>query len=260
MYSEKMDEQLTLDTVLEKHPALRRVERRENEMYREVKSYVLRGQHLKDFQLRALDELYDDYVIEYRQEKIDFTEIFGNTNPVVIEIGFGMGDSTVRIAAENPNVNYLGIEVFMYGFSKLLANIRNYNLNNLRIMRFDAVQVISDMVKDSSVDGFHIFFPDPWPKKRHHNRRIIQVPFARLLASKLKKNGYVYCVTDWEDYAQNMLEVFSQVPLLTNQYKGFAPASEWRPETNFERKGLDKNYKINEIRVVREPDAEVSQE
>lgn len=253
-----MEDQLTLDSILDKHPALRCVEHRKNAMYREVKSYVLRGQQLKESQLHALDELYDDYVIEYKQDKLDFAEVFGNSNPVVIEIGFGMGDSTAKIAAENPDINYLGIEVFLYGFSKLLSNIRNYNLKNLKIMRFDAVQVISDMVNDFSVDGFHIFFPDPWPKKRHRNRRIIQVPFAQLLASKLKKNGYIYCVTDWEEYAQSMLEIFSQIPLLTNPYGGLSPASGWRPETNFERKGLDKNYKISEIRVIREPDAEVS--
>ena len=180
---------------------------------------------------------------------MDFEAIFGNKNPVIIEIGFGMGESTLKIAKANPDKNYIGIEVFLYGFSKLLANASKENVTNLKLMRFDAVQVLQDMVPDNSVDGFHVFFPDPWPKKRHHKKRLIQVPFATLLSSKLKKGGYIYCVTDWEEYAEQMLSVFDSVESLTNPYGGFAPALEWRPETGFERKGLDKDYKINEVWV-----------
>ena len=251
------DEVLTEEVLTEEekgifdlYPELARVERRNQNGWREIKSFVLRGQRLKDYQLSALKEHFHDYAVVYDQSRcLDFSQVFGNGNPVVIEIGFGMGESTLRIARENPDVNYLGIEVFLYGFSKLLANASKENLKNLKLMRFDAVQVLQDMVADNSVDGFHIFFPDPWPKKRHHKKRLIQKPFAELLTSKLKKGGYIYCVTDWEDYAKQMLEVLDSVDGLKNPYGGFAPERPWRPETGFERKGLEKDYVINEVWV-----------
>jgi len=236
--------------IFDLYPELARVERRQENGWREIKSFVLRGQKLKDFQIQALKDHFHDYAIVYDENKpMDFEAIFGNRNPVVIEIGFGMGESTLKIARENPDVNYLGIEVFLYGFSKLLANAAKEGLKNLKLMRFDAVQVLQDMVPESSVDGFHIFFPDPWPKKRHHKKRLIQVPFATLLASRLKKGGYIYCVTDWEDYAKQMLEVMDKVEGLVNPYGGYAPERPWRPETGFERKGLEKDYVINEVWV-----------
>ena len=256
-----MSDELITDTMTEElseeekgifdlYPELARVERRQENGWREIKSFVLRGQKLKDFQIQALKEHFHDYAIVYDENKpMDFEAIFGNRNPVVIEIGVGMGESTLKIARENPDVNYLGIEVFLYGFSKLLANAAKENLKNLKLMRFDAVQVLRDMVPDNSVDGFHIFFPDPWPKKRHHKKRLIQVPFATLLASKLKKGGYIYCVTDWEDYAGQMLQVMDNVEGLVNPYGGYAPERPWRPETGFERKGLEKDYVINEVWV-----------
>ena len=252
MSEEMLEEQLTEEEkgIFDLFPELARVERRQENGHREIKSFVLRGQKLKDFQIKALKEHFYDYAIVYNQNApMDFEAIFGNRNPVIIEIGFGMGESTLKIAKANPDKNYIGIEVFLYGFSKLLANASKENVTNLKLMRFDAVQVLQDMVPDNSVDGFHVFFPDPWPKKRHHKKRLIQVPFATLLASKLKKGGYIYCVTDWEEYAIQMLKVFDSVECLTNPYSGFAPALEWRPETGFERKGLDKDYKINEVWV-----------
>ena len=252
MSEEMLEEQLTEEEkgIFDLFPELARVERRQENGHREIKSFVLRGQKLKDFQIKALKEHFYDYAIVYNQNiPMDFEAIFGNRNPVIIEIGFGMGESTLKIAKANPDKNYIGIEVFLYGFSKLLANASKENVTNLKLMRFDAVQVLQDMVPDSSVDGFHVFFPDPWPKKRHHKKRLIQVPFATLLASKLKKGGYIYCVTDWEEYAEQMLKVFDSVECLTNPHGGFAPALEWRPETGFERKGLDKDYKINEVWV-----------
>ena len=230
------------------HPELSRVERRQENGWREIKSFVLRGQTLKDYQIYALKYYYSDYVLVYNQnQQLDFPLIYGNSNPVIIEIGFGMGESTLKIAKANPNLNYLGIEVYLYGFSKLLANVANDGLKNIKLMRFDAVQVLQDMIPDNSVSGFHIFFPDPWPKKRHHKKRLVQPPFAALMASKLKTGGYIYCVTDWEDYAKQMLEVFSSIPTLTNPYNGFAPERPWRPETSFERKGLEKSYSISEV-------------
>ena len=236
--------------IFDLYPSLARVERRQENGWLEIKSFVLRGQKLKDFQIKALKEHFYDYAVVYEEgKKLDFASVFGNTNPVVIEIGFGMGESTLRIAKEHPDVNYLGIEVFLYGFSKLLANASKEGLKNLKVMRFDAVQVLQDMVADGSVSGFHVFFPDPWPKKRHHKKRLIQKPFAELLTAKLKEGGYIYCVTDWEDYAKQMLEVLGSVEGLCNPYGGFAPPGSWRPETGFERKGLEKDYAINEVWV-----------
>ena len=246
------DEILTAEEkgIFDLYPSLARVERRQENGWREIKSFVLRGQKLKDFQIKALKEHFPDYAVVYDEgRKLDFRSVFGNSNPVVIEIGFGMGESTLRIAKEHPDINYLGIEVFLYGFSKLLANASKEGLKNLKVMRFDAVQVLQDMVEDGTVSGFHVFFPDPWPKKRHHKKRLIQKPFAELLASKLKEGGYIYCVTDWEDYAKQMLEVLGSVDVLYNPYGGFAPPVSWRPETGFERKGLEKDYAINEVWV-----------
>lgn len=245
---ENQEEQTLFDLI----PELRYVEKRQDNSWREVKSFVLRGQKLRGFQIDALKNHFYEYSVVYKEEPIDFKALFGNDNPVVIEIGFGMGDSTAKIAKENPDVNYLGIEVFLSGFSKLLSRIVKENITNLRIMRFDAVQVLRDMVPDESISGFHIFFPDPWPKKRHHKKRLIQAPFAALLSQKLKKGGYIYCVTDWEDYANQMLDVLSNTPGVVNKFNGFATPRPWRPETSFERKGLDKDYKINEVWVEKE--------
>ncbi|MCF0262629.1 MAG: tRNA (guanosine(46)-N7)-methyltransferase TrmB [Sphaerochaetaceae bacterium] len=245
------NEELTTEeqNILDLIPSLRYVEKRSDNGWREIKSFVLRGQRLKDFQIQALKEHFYDYAVEFKDQSLDFKKLFGNDNPVVIEIGFGMGDSTLKIAKANPNINYLGIEVFLYGFSKLLANIAKEGLNNIKVMRFDAVQVLQNIVCDNSVDGFHVFFPDPWPKKRHHKKRLIQLPFTTLMASKLKKGGYIYCVTDWEDYAKQMLEVLNSTPGMVNPYNGYATPRPWRPETGFERKGLEKDYIINEVWV-----------
>lgn len=236
-----------MDEIFEMYPALARVEKMQDGFRQDIRSYVLRGQRLKDFQIRAIKEHFEDYSLVYDGKQFDFEKIFGNKNPVVVEIGFGMGDSTARIAAANPDINYLGIEVFLYGFSKLLAKIDNMGLKNMKIMRFDAVQVLEDLIPDNSISGFHIFFPDPWPKKRHNRRRLVKRPFTDLLTRKLKKGGYVYCVTDWEDYANWMLEELGNTPGLFNPYSSFAPARDWRPETSFEKKGLEKDYKINEV-------------
>ncbi|MCR5761175.1 MAG: tRNA (guanosine(46)-N7)-methyltransferase TrmB [Sphaerochaetaceae bacterium] len=229
-------------------PSLEKVEKRDKGDYKQVKSFALRGQKLRDYQINALKNHFHEYCIEFDEnKKLDFTQIFGNSNPVIIEIGFGMGYTTEQIALEHPDVNYLGIEVFLYGFSKLLAHASEKNIKNLRLMRFDAKEVLQDMVKDSSVDGFHIFFPDPWPKKRHHKKRLIQEDFAALLCSKLKKGGYIYCATDWQEYADQMLEVFNNTEGIKNPYDGFATHVKWRPETGFERKGLDAQRSISEV-------------
>lgn len=227
-----------------------RVESPTEDGKRSIKSFVLRGSRLAPYQREALELYSDQYVIPFDANRVlDFSEVFGNDHPVIIEIGFGMGHTTERIATQMPFSNFLGIEVFLSGFTKLLSSAGRNALTNLRLMRFDAVEVLTRMVADESVDGFHIFFPDPWPKKKHHKRRLIQDQFARLLAQKLAPGGYIYSVTDWEEYAWQMLEVFGKVEKLHNPHEGFAPPRSWRPTTGFEEKGLRKSHIINEIWV-----------
>lgn len=158
-----------------------------------------------------------------------------------------MGDTTAKMALIKGENNYLGLEVYLQGFIKLLKNLGDNNIDNVRIMRFNAVDVLNNMIEDGSVDGFHIFFPDPWPKKKHHKRRLMNPEFLHLLATKLKKGGYIYMVTDWEEYAEEVLELEKGEPLLNNPFYSFAPPVTWRPVTKFEQKGMDKEYTINEI-------------
>ncbi|MHC1693416.1 MAG: tRNA (guanosine(46)-N7)-methyltransferase TrmB [Sphaerochaetaceae bacterium] len=218
---------------------------------REIKSFVLRGGRLAGFQKEALELYADRYVIPFSPGHMDFTSIFKNDHPVIMEIGFGMGTSTERIAIAMPQYDFIGMEVFLNGFARLLHSVGTKQIGNLRLMRFDAVEVLRNMVPDGSISGFHIFFPDPWQKKRQWKRRLIQEPFAQLLASKLCPGGYIYCVTDWEEYALQMVEVFSRISVLRNPYGGFAPPCPWRPTTEFEKKGLRQNHVIREIRVER---------
>lgn len=219
---------------------------------RTIKSYALRSNRLDDEQRRIVLDNYERYCVTFQDGPADPAGFFTDpSKPVIVEIGFGMGTSTQVIARERDQYNYLCLEVYLVGFVKLLRDISRLCLDNIRLMRFNAVDVLERMIPDSSVSGFHIFFPDPWPKKRHHKRRLIQPDFVHLLASKLRKDGYIYCVTDWEEYAQWMLEVLSGEALLVNPYDGFCPPVAWRPMTKFEKKGLDKDYRINELWFVR---------
>jgi tRNA (guanine-N7-)-methyltransferase len=174
---------------------------------------------------------------------LDPSLVFGNYKPLVIEIGFGMGAATAEIARKNTEINYLGIEVHKPGIGRLLWSIDKMSLNNIRIIEGDAVDVISKKIKDNTVSGFHIFFPDPWPKKRHHKRRLIKRPFTDLLASKLIPGGYIYMVSDWEDYGNWAMSEFLATPALINK----AEKQNWRPETEFERKGIKKNHQVREL-------------
>ena len=215
---------------------------------REIKTYVLRIGRMTDAQERAYKELSAKWCIQFNEnEKLDFKKIYGNDNPVVIEIGFGMGDATWQIAKDNPDVNYLGIEVHRPGVGKLLNHIEAEGLTNLRIIEFDALEVLDKMVSDGGVDGFHIFFPDPWPKKKHHKRRMVQRPRTNLIAKKLKKGGYLYFVTDWYPYAEFALEELNLTESLKNRYDGFAEKQPWRSQTKFERKGQAADRVITEI-------------
>jgi tRNA (guanine-N7-)-methyltransferase len=211
-----------------------------------IKSYVRRSGRISGAQRRSYEALFPRYGVPFG-DLPDYPGIFGNDHPVTVEIGFGMGDATAQIAGEHRDRNYLGIEVHRPGIGRLLWEIERRGLDNIRIIEHDAVEVLERMIGAASVAAFHIFFPDPWPKKRHHKRRLVTRPFAELLAGKLRPGGYVYMVTDWADYGDRALEAFSAARGLANPYGGFAPPRPWRPETKFERKGLDKHHQVREL-------------
>ena len=214
---------------------------------REIKTFVLRASRMTDSQKRDYETLSTRWCIPFEKKPLNFADIFNNSNPVVVEIGFGMGAATAIIAEQNPNINYLGLEVHTPGVGRLLGNIRDKNLQNLLIVEHDAMEVLEYMIPDNSVSGFHVFFPDPWPKKKHHKRRLMQRPRTNLLSQKLYEGGYVYMATDWEPYAEFALEELSLTENLKNKYEGYAPHQSWRPETKFEHKGLLAERKICEL-------------
>lgn len=224
----------------------------EKSFYRTIKTYVLRAGRMTAAQEKAYKSLSHIYCIPFEEKPLNFVDIFGNTNPIVVEIGFGMGAATIELAKSNPNVNYLGIEVHRPGVGRVLSEIRANDLKNLFIIEHDALDVLEKMLSENSVNGFHIFFPDPWPKKKHHKRRLVRRPNTDLLASKLCAGGYVYMATDWEEYAASALEELSATAGLCNKYQDYAPRQDWRPETKFERKGRECGREIRELFFVKE--------
>ena len=204
---------------------------------RPIRSFVLRAGRMGTGQQRALQELGPRYVLPFQTSPLDPAAVFGRQAPLVLEIGFGMGDATAQIAAAQPEVDFIGVEVHEPGVGALLKHIGERGLANLRIVQHDAVEVLQQMIRPASLDGVHVFFPDPWHKKRHHKRRLIQPPLVELLASRLKPGGRLHCATDWEDYAQQMLEVLGASPLLQNTAGGYAPRPGYRPLTKFEARG-----------------------
>ena len=205
---------------------------------RSIRSFVVRAGRMGPGQTRALAELGPRFVLPYAASSVDFASVFGRCAPLVLEIGFGMGDATAAIAQAMPDTDFLGVEVHTPGVGALLKHIGEKGLGNLRIVQHDAVEVLQHMIAPGSLAGVHVYFPDPWHKKRHHKRRLIQGEFAVLLASRLAPGGYLHCATDWQPYAQQMLEVLSAQPLLANTAEGFAPRPAHRPLTKFENRGL----------------------
>lgn len=214
---------------------------------RPIRSYVLRQGRVSNAQRRAHDDLLPRYGVEYSREPIDFDRLFGRGAPRILEIGFGMGETTARIAEENPGNDYLALEVHTPGVGSLLKTLAERGIGNVRIVQHDAVEVLEHMIPPGSLTGAHIFFPDPWPKKRHHKRRLIKSPLVALLASRLQPGGYVHAATDWEEYAQQILEVFSAEPALTNTADGYAPRPAYRPLTKFEQRGLKLGHGVWDI-------------
>lgn len=219
----------------------------ENPYLRTIKTFVLRAGRMTDGQRRAYETLSCRWCIPYTGTPLNYIDVFDNVNPVTIEIGFGMGKATAIIAENNPEMNYLGMEVHRPGVGKLLCDIEEKNLNNLYIIEHDAIEVLNTMIPDNSIKAFHVFFPDPWPKKKHHKRRLMQRPLTDLLTKKLELGGYIYMATDWEPYAEFALEELTNTKKLKNKYEGYAPHQEWRPETKFEHKGINAERNICEL-------------
>ncbi|MFL6664207.1 MAG: tRNA (guanosine(46)-N7)-methyltransferase TrmB [Rhizobacter sp.] len=205
---------------------------------RPIRSFVLRAGRMGTGQTKALAELGPRYVLPYDERPLDRRAAFGRDAPLVLEIGFGMGDATAAIAEALPGTDFLGVEVHPPGVGALLKRIGETGLANVRIVQHDAVEVLQHMIEPGTLAGVHLFFPDPWHKKRHHKRRLIQPPFAHELAIRLAPGGYVHCATDWQPYAEQMLEVLSAEPLLANTAEGYAPKPAYRPLTKFENRGL----------------------
>jgi tRNA (guanine-N7-)-methyltransferase len=214
---------------------------------REIKSYVLRQGRTTPSQQHALDALSPRYGIAFSNSLLNPAEIFERVAPVVLEIGSGMGETTAQIAQQNPAVDFIAVEVHGPGVGSLLKQIDALRLTNLRIIRHDAVPVLETMIADGLLAGIHLFFPDPWPKKRHHKRRLVQAPFAELAARKLAPGGYLHAATDWPEYAQQIDEVFSSSPLFEQKPQ----EKKIRPVTKFERRGIGLGHTVRDLLFVR---------
>ncbi|QOJ23117.1 MAG: tRNA (guanosine(46)-N7)-methyltransferase TrmB [Gammaproteobacteria bacterium] len=207
-------------------------------MQQTIRSFVLRQGRVSNAQRRACETLLPKYGIPFSENLLDLDRVFGRQVPKILEIGFGMGESTAAIAKSHPENDYLGIEVHTPGVGSLLNQIEQHGLTNLRIIQHDAVAVLQHMLPAACLDGIHIFFPDPWPKARHHKRRLIQPALVTRLCSHLKPGGYLHAATDWEDYAEQILHVLSQEPQLNNTAMDYAPRPDYRPLTKFEQRGI----------------------
>jgi tRNA (guanine-N7-)-methyltransferase len=221
---------------------------------RPIKSFVTRPGRMGTGQIKALAELGPKFVLPYRAERLDTTALFGRSAPLVLEIGFGMGAATAEIAATLSSHDFIGCEVHEPGVGALLKLIGERELPNIRIVQHDAVEVLRDMIGESALDGVHIFFPDPWHKKRHNKRRLIQPGFVAQLVPHLAPGGYLHCATDWAPYAEQMLEVLSAEPGLINSAAGFAPKPDWRPLTKFENRGLLLGHGVWDLLFTRPAD------
>ena len=218
---------------------------------RAIRSYVLRAGRMGTGQQRALEELGPRFVLPYQAEPLDTAAVFGRAAPRVLEIGFGMGQATAEIALSRPETDFIGVEVHTPGVGALLKRIGELGLTNLRIIQHDAVEVLRQMIAPASLAGVHIYFPDPWHKKKHHKRRLIQPELVALLASRIVPGGYLHCATDWENYAEQMLAVLSAEPALENSAAGYAPRPDWRPLTKFENRGLKLGHGVWDLLFTR---------
>jgi len=209
--------------------------------YEHIRSFALRGAHFTKAQRRAYEEVLPRFAVPYAPATLDYAVAFERTAPTVLEIGFGMGETTAAIALARPDVDFLCVEVFAAGIGALCKRIDEMALSNVRIIQQDAVAVVRDMLPPDALAGVHIYFPDPWPKARHHKRRLIAQPFVARLSSRIKRGGYLHCATDWQNYAEQMLDVLAHEPQLRNLHAGYAPNHSnpiaERPTTRFHARG-----------------------
>jgi len=204
-------------------------------------------------QKRALETLLPHWGVAFSVHPIDFGRVFGRIAPVILEIGFGMGEATAQIAAAQPTYDFLGIEVHTPGIGALLKRIDELGLSNVRIIAHDAMEVVAHMIPPASLAGVHVYFPDPWPKKRHHKRRLLQPAFVRELCLRLSPGGYLHAATDWKEYAEEILAACAAEPLLTNTADAFAQGPSLRPQTKFEARGLNLGHTVWDVLFLRSP-------
>ena len=220
---------------------------------RQVRSFVLRGGRLTEGQQRAMEELLPRYSTGSGSGFLDFAELFGNVRPVVLEIGFGNGDATWQMARQSPQENFIGVEVHKPGVGHLLLNLQEQAIENVRIACEDAVVFLRERIAASSLEGVRLFFPDPWPKKRHHKRRIVQAEFVTLLAEKVQAGGIVHFATDWQNYAEHMLVVLQQNPAFENlsDTGDYCSRATWRPMTRYEKRGKRLGHEVYDLLFLR---------
>ena len=224
----------------------------QNLQHRRIRSFVLRQGRLTKGQERALETEWPKFGVDYSEDRFDLNATFGRTeSKKILEIGFGMGESTAKIAQTLPDCDFLAVEVHTPGVGSLLKITQELALTNIRIIQHDVVEVLESMLPENSLDGVHIFFPDPWHKKRHHKRRLIQAAFVKLLCSKLKTGAYIHVATDWQEYAEWVLEVLQAEPQLKNTAENYAEKPSYRPLTKFENRGIKLGHGVWDLVFTR---------
>ena len=223
---------------------------------RHIRSFSMRRGHISHAQEKAFEEVFPLYEVPYAEAPLNFEEVFGRKAPVVFEIGCGMGETTAAIAQAHPEVNFLGCEVFVAGVGALSKRIKEMELKNVRIIRHYAVDVIEHMIPPESLDGVHIYFPDPWRKARHHKRRLVAQPFIGKLCTRIRQGGYIHCATDWQNYAEQMLDVLSHEPALQDwKGEGYCPIQGnplcERPRTKFQARGENLGHGIWDLVYIK---------
>jgi tRNA (guanine-N7-)-methyltransferase len=220
-------------------------------IHRPIRSFVVRAGRMSDKQTRGLNEGMTRHGIAYAPRSMDWNEAFHRPAPLILEIGFGMGQTTAIIAESQAEKNFVAVEVHPPGVGNLCNLLDEKKLSNVRVIQHDAVEVLEHMIAVGTLDGVHIYFPDPWHKKRHNKRRLIQPPLVRLIASRLKPNGYLHLATDWVPYAEHMLEVLSAEPLLKNTAENYSQRPAWRPLTKFENRGIKLGHEVRDLLFAR---------